>query len=125
MIILPYLQEQGQIWTLQLGVVRTIGRCMTQVLKDLNTVKNVILRGLCKMKNSANVIKFWLYTIIIWSIVLLMSLYCFFDSKLDNLNNMIEVHAQNGYVNGCIKQGGGRYKCMDLSAEYVKEIFTK
>lgn len=62
---------------------------------------------------------------IIWSLCVIYACYLFFDSKLDNLNNMIEVHAHSGYYMACMEETKQRYRCMDRAHNYVKEIFKK
>jgi hypothetical protein len=61
---------------------------------------------------------------LIWTFCLVYAGYLFFDSKLDNLNNMVEVHAHAGYYMACMEETKERYKCMDRAHKYVKEIFS-
>lgn len=62
---------------------------------------------------------------IIWTFCLIYSSYLFFDSKLNNLNNLVEIHAHAGYYMACMEETHQKYKCMDRAHNYVKEIFKK
>lgn len=74
------------------------------------------------MKNNSILI---LVIFIIWSFCLFYACYLFFDSKLNNLVNMIEIHAFSGYYISCMEENKNKASCEIRANNYVKEIFEK